>query len=353
MNITYLLGNGFDLNIGLRTKYTDFIPEYVNLETKDEVLKTFRKDLNREIDLWSDAEMAFGQYTKYFAYRKSDVEEFLKCHEDFCVQLGKYLEQEESTIDYSNLEDRLVAGFVKSIKTVTRGFRTEQRDAIQKNIDNVGGGFQYDFISFNYTRVVDKCVEYARKKQGILGNRTYKHSQIMNKIGQMLHVHGYTNKDMVLGVNDESQIANMKLFENQHPEYLAQLVKRKTNQMNEEYIDNKARTLLENSDLIYIYGMSIGETDAIWWKRICELLSKNENLKVIINCFDAPQEGLFRTRHIGYEREMRQKFVSFSELDEQKKDRIMKQIHIATTNLFDEIKDICIEKKVEQTLEAM
>ena len=29
MNITFLVGNGFDLNLGLKTKYTDFYPSYL------------------------------------------------------------------------------------------------------------------------------------------------------------------------------------------------------------------------------------------------------------------------------------------------------------------------------------
>lgn len=58
--------------------------------------------------------------------------------------------------------------------------------------------------------------------------------------------------------------------------------------MNGEYVDSRVYELLEKSNLIYIYGMSIGETDAIWWKRICDLLSQKQNLRIILHCFDAP-----------------------------------------------------------------
>ena len=40
MNITYLVGNGFDLNLGLQTKYTDFIKVYKNQVMSDKKLKT-------------------------------------------------------------------------------------------------------------------------------------------------------------------------------------------------------------------------------------------------------------------------------------------------------------------------
>lgn len=353
MNITFMIGNGFDLNIGLKTQYKDFISEYSKLDTNDDILKKFRQDIDKDADLWSSAELAFGQYTKGFAYGKKEVEAFTNCHEDFCMNLGKYLERQEKRIDYDLLGDKLTTGFIKSVKSVTSGFRTEQRDTIQRSIDSVSGGIQYNFVSFNYTRVLDACVEYAKSKVGALGSRTYKHSTSTNNIGQLIHVHGYTDRDMVLGVNDETQIANMKLFENQYPEYLAQIIKRKTNQMNEEYVDSKVHKLLESSDLIYIYGMSIGDTDAIWWQRICDLLNKKTNLRIILHCFESPQASLFRTKYVAYEREMREKLIAFSEFDEEKRNKIMQQVHIATNNLFNEIKDLCVEVNEEQDSEAM
>ena len=35
MNITFLIGNGFDLNIGLATKYSDFLKKYTEPSGKD------------------------------------------------------------------------------------------------------------------------------------------------------------------------------------------------------------------------------------------------------------------------------------------------------------------------------
>ena len=45
MNITFMIGNGFDLNIGLKTRYKDFILEYLKIDTKDDMLKKFKKIL--------------------------------------------------------------------------------------------------------------------------------------------------------------------------------------------------------------------------------------------------------------------------------------------------------------------
>ena len=353
MKITFMIGNGFDLNIGLKTRYKDFILEYLKIDTEDAVLRKFKQDIDKDIDLWSNAELAFGQYTNEFSCEKKEVVSFINCHENFCEKLAEYLENQEKRIDYAVLKDNLTTGFTQCVKNIMGGFRTGQRDIIQESMDMVDGGIQYNFISFNYTRVLDKCVEYAKLKTGALGSRRYKGIVQANSIGKIIHVHGYTNRDMVLGLNDEKQIANMKLFENEYPEYLAQIIKRKTNQMNEEYVDRRVCELLESSDLIYIYGMSVGDTDAIWWNRICDLLSKKANLRIILHCFNAPQESLFRTKYIAYERKMREKMIRFSEFDEEKNNEISQRIHIATNNIFYEIKGMCTEVIGEQRGEAM
>ncbi|HCI65442.1 MAG TPA: hypothetical protein DER12_02225 [Lachnospiraceae bacterium] len=95
MNITFMIGNGFDLNIGLKTRYKDFILEYLKIDTKDDMLKKFKQDIDRNADLWSSAELAFGQYTNEFSCEKNEVETFANCHENFCVNLAEYLKKQE------------------------------------------------------------------------------------------------------------------------------------------------------------------------------------------------------------------------------------------------------------------
>lgn len=60
---------------------------------------------------------------------------------------------------------------------------------------------------------------------------------------------------MVFGVNDESQIANMALFEGVSPNYLKSLIKQKTNQGNEARTDEKTLEIINSSSCFYIYGM--------------------------------------------------------------------------------------------------
>lgn len=335
MNITYLVGNGFDLNLGLDTRYTDFLKVYRPDTSDSHILRNFKEQIANNLPLWANAELAFGEYTSNF----SSADDFCDCHMDFCDQLATYLEMQESKLNFESLKPVIPALFAKSIQSYQSGFREEQRQSIQKSIETMDGGFIYNFVSFNYTKTLDECFTLT-KNNLTLGKRKHFGSVYENAIGRLLHVHGFTNKDMVLGVNDESQIKNPSLFEGQTEEYIGQIIKKKTNQLNEEHMDEKCTELINSSQLIYIYGMSIGETDAIWWNRICTALTKNPHMRVIVYAFDAPKEERIRRKYLQFERTMKEKFVNYSNLDDTAKRSIMNRIHISTFNVFEPIKNL-------------
>ena len=53
MNITFLIGNGFDLNLGLKTTYSDFLKEYTSVIDEKDPLKSFKKYILKDFDKWS------------------------------------------------------------------------------------------------------------------------------------------------------------------------------------------------------------------------------------------------------------------------------------------------------------
>lgn len=339
MNITFLIGNGFDLNIGLATTYSAFLQEYAKPSDKDsDLLKYFKQKILKDAKMWSNAEMAFGAATEQFLADGYTAEDFCICHEDFCVKLAEYLLEQEQRLNYTALNDALVSGFVKGIQSYKSGFREAETGIITNAVNTFGGGFTFNFISFNYTAVLDLCLAAARKKAGVLGKRKMSNGSSDNQFGKVLHVHGTVHRDMVLGVNDVGQIVAPQLFEGYDEEYINELIKQKTNEINEENSDKKAFELLKNSDLIYIYGMSTGKTDKLWWDRICDLMVKKGNLHIIIHKYDAPEDGLIRRAFRLFTNAVRKDFVAYSGLDETQKEAIMARIHVDKTNVF---ADLC------------
>lgn len=344
MNITFLIGNGFDLNLGLKTSYKDFLDDYANKnpDSSDSVMKfkdfIDKKKAKKEI-LWVDAEKEFLDYSIEFDGKKATVKDYSQCHLDICSSLGKYLKREEQKIDFK--DEGIDVAFVESISVehLLSTLPPAEQEILESYSKNIGGGYVYNFLSFNYTRTIDKFISSMEGKN-LLGERkiSYYQSQT-NVIGKLLHVHGYTDQYMVFGGNDDTQIGNISLFE-EEPRYKKQFIKRETNLLYQQGSDNKAYDVLKQSDLIYIFGMSIGDTDAIWWERICKLLSDKNNLRVIIHVHKffeanpAPIEWCF------FMDDFKDQFLRFCNFNTLLKDKIKNKIYVTNGNIFRRLENL-------------
>lgn len=163
-------------------------------------------------------------------------------------------------------------------------------------------------------------------------------------------MHGTTENDMVLGVNDESQIQKPEIFENYGDEYKNDLIKQRTNEMNGANIDSKCGKILNESHLIYIYGMSLGATDALWWGRIMELLVSHENVQVIIHAYNAPPSQLLKRAFHTYCRKARIAFSEYYKSDELITDAVLSRIHFDPSNIFEKLKAFAA---TEETINAV
>ena len=76
MIITFLVGNGFDVNLGLKTRYCDFYKYYVNTDSSnkplaierfkreiDNFIKKERNKTDNDFIDWRDLEIALGKWT--------------------------------------------------------------------------------------------------------------------------------------------------------------------------------------------------------------------------------------------------------------------------------------------------
>ena len=109
MNITFLIGNGFDLNLGLATAYSDFVKYYKETDAEKNVLIKFRQDISDNEAHWSAAEIEMGRYTGTF--KTGQGEAFSECHTDFCKHLAAYLKQQQDRIDYDYIAKQIEQAF--------------------------------------------------------------------------------------------------------------------------------------------------------------------------------------------------------------------------------------------------
>lgn len=350
MNITFLIGNGFDLNLGLKTTYADFINYYEHTRGKTKHLDNFREHILKNEKLWSNTEIALGEFTKEFEV--GGGMEFSECHNDMCEHLIQYLKAEESRVSYEKNASKICDAF-KNILNPEEHFPMQEKNAIRtvfnryKNTD-----YDFNFICFNYTPTLDKCIEIVNGSE-VLGKHIYGNMTFNNTIKQLCHVHGTLEKDLIFAVNDESQIAKPEIFDFEEGEICKHLlIKQQANESYQENTDTIAYDIIKNSQIIYIYGMSLGKTDALWWNRICEWLNGNYDRHLIIHMFNMSIKKPYPLNFQIDENKKKKEILSFSAFDKKIASSLMNRIHITSYNIFSEIMSL-VNNDTQQLKQAI
>ena len=150
--------------------------------------------------------------------------------------------------------------------------------------------YKFSFLSFNYTDVLDRIVDlYGTSK--IISNRN---ANASDYIGNILHIHGTINEGILLGVNDESQVLNEEFVKNSL--FLDTFIKERINKAIGNNRTPKALDYITQSRIICVYGMSIGDTDKMWWEHIVKWLLKSTYNKLLIYWYT--EEEMFNKKAV-------------------------------------------------------
>lgn len=325
MNITFLLGNGFDIGIGMPTQYEDFYKEYCKVQENDkENIKSFKrmlrmrnKDEVKKIIDWADFEKAFGEHSNDpdIAGKAAYLERF----EHFIESFNSYLEKVESKLDYSDT-DSIAKTMNSAIKTFYH-IRKGDKNSISSFISQFNTNRTYNFVTFNYTRTVDKCAEIFQE---------YIKSDSSRNVGTVTHIHGYVDENMIVGVNDSTQILNEKFSTD--PDVLREIVKPQQNANSRTAYEGAMISAIDNSNIICTYGMSIGETDKKWWTKLARWLLGNERRILIILVHSKDYNPRFPHKQDQIIRPITDKFLSFSNLTDSDKEKIRDRIYVGVNN---------------------
>lgn len=310
MNVTFLIGNGFDLGIGLKTTYLDFYNVYCKTTMEDSWgIKRFKSELQDNYENWSDFEAAFGEY----ASNLYNSGQYLEMFEDFVIKFSDYLKNEEKNFDSSKIE--FIQKSMKKALVSYYDIRPEDKEQLLRLIGS--NKVYFDFVSFNYTRCLDTCLR-------ILCKQVNYDDQIKGYISNVVHVHGYTEDNMIMGVNDISQIKNSGFSENL--DVTEEIVKPLQNQVIRMNFDNRATRIIKGSSIICVYGMSIGVTDKKWWKLIMDWLQENSARHLIVLQHKEGTRFTFRWNRLV--KEVRAKLFLYGNIPEEKQSDLVSRIHI-------------------------
>ena len=265
MNILYVIGNGFDLAQGMKTRYADFYPYYLKCASPNETVKRLKEAIKENIGDWSDMEIELGKYTKNIGSES----EFMEMYFDLSDRLSEYLKQ-ESERNKLNRVGQIVDDFFEPyryLEPLDKRLYENYFDGFLGKDRRVGVDINVDVVTLNYTNTIESLIGFPsvpsmNKKNAVFSLRN------------ICHLHGVLGDTILVGVNDEQQIANGKFQQNQavrdclvKPEAIAAMRSDKS---------LLCRSYIERSDIIILYGVSLGATDANLWSTIVKQLSKND-----------------------------------------------------------------------------
>lgn len=329
MYTVYLIGNGFDVNIGLPTRYADFYKHYLALnrsqdsEIVSKMKNHLQTTLSTEDKYWSDLEEAMGAYTTEL----NSYSELEEVGDDLNEKMQRYI----YNIERAEMPKGINEDLLKKNLSAPESFLTPlEREIINSIYGNISKDHhKISIIDFNYTTTIEKILKFSNKPLDI-APAVY-HSGYMTKVENIYHVHGNFEQP-ILGINDPTQILNEELRQNADvQEYL---IKPQINSVLGHLIDRKARRSIENANLICIYGLSLGKTDKHWWGIVGSRLLAG--VTVILFVYDKDFKNIIPRKLGKYKREWRMRLCDAAMIPDNKRDYAMNHIIVApNTPIFD------------------
>lgn len=329
MDITFLIGNGFDIGLGMKTKYSQFIPRYIkNGKNKSNLLKDFSEQLGKNIDKWSCFEKQIGEYTLEFS--QDNKYDLIYQIEDFEKEFIAYLLEEESKLEFDD-SDKIGKFFQERIFKFYDTLHPESMARIKEIFNRYKAGeHNYNFVSFNYTQALDKCLEKIPNRK--INSRNVGNIIYTDTVGKVIHAHGLCNQFPLMGLNDGGQIKNSELANDRR--FSKYLIKPSLNKENRMGNATNAFKIIDASRIICIYGMSLGETDLLWWNKLISWLNSASDRQLIIFEHD---DGFSRRSQFAWCRKMDfliDKFQLFNKNTGIKVESLRERIHLSLDDIF-------------------
>lgn len=323
MNIVHIIGNGFDLNLDLKTSYRHFYEYYKNQESKNENIKLLKKEIVSDSENWSDLELALGKFTS----KITTVEEFEIIRQDIILNLSNYLKSIEKSFELKSVNAHKLAVYLSSphseLRNGDKAIFQEILNSLKHEVAHI------EIISFNYTTILDNLIKNFTDKTMSFANATNKHSVIR----KVKHIHGYLEERMIIGVNDNSQVSNENFIKD--IDFNEAFVKTEYNKASSHLVDNECINLINKANIICVFGSSLGLTDKFWWELICDRILK-ENCKLIIYHRSSKIESNLHHNLFAKEiRTIKDKFTSLKpNLTKEETDIIKQNIHVNINSNF-------------------
>lgn len=312
MSVTFLIGNGFDLHMGMKTRYVDVYDGYIKSRSKTENISKFKellkKDAPNEFTNWSDFEQKMGESTGEFSSEK----DFVECVRDFKEYLAQHLKNEEELfLNRVNLKSAS-SEMEKSLRNFYSSLINKDKINIER-IRRRSENYDYYFITFNYTSVLEKLLSSIDPNH-LRPIYTY-------------YLHGKLDLGIVLGADNEEQLnsnCNYTLTKRIERAF----IKPYFNELFDPDKIEKIDQIISKSDIICVYGLSFGQSDLTWVEKIIDWLESDPNHHLVYFKHDNAEHNLWhKDLMMDIEDEFKDELL----------DRINYKNHDSINDLFDQV----------------
>ena len=324
LKITIMVGNGFDMALGIKSSYTEFYKWYCKQPSPNKDIDKLKEDIENE-NTWADLELGLGTYTKKFD--QESVDKYIECYEDIQNEIITYLGIQVDEFNIDAYSQTMIDSFSHSIWNFYDEVSDQEKNAIKDQINSVlTENKEFTFISFNYTNALEQILE--RIQDVNLSTWKYNSNVYAYRLNKnVIHVHGTTTDYPILGVNDDSQITNRALLSS--PQFREIVIKPETVNELGKLWHQQAEAQISASRVVCIMGMSLGKSDARWWRKLVKWLKESQSRHLIIYQYEKdPPNGISAIKQIRYVNGAKDKFLSYSDISDEEKKAIKTRIHV-------------------------
>lgn len=244
-----LIGNGFDVAHGFKTKYSDFYKNCEELKSLANNGNLLCQHIISNVtgDMWQDLECGLYDYSK----------ELTRLHGENDKRAS-----EKFRSDFIELKDCLFSYIRKAINI----FPNDNPGQFISDLSKEWQRLNYQILSFNYSYTAAAYSQDALKdKKDFSFNPSYiifQHGSLYN-----YELETFNNADrIVLGIDDSQKVDRSHSF----------LYKSMQNIFNvKEYI-----RLIKEKELFVIYGCSMGPSDAFYFNQLFSKTQKNKTFVI-------------------------------------------------------------------------
>ena len=212
-----IVGNGFDLSMGFKTSYGDFMKSSYFPHEETSCLCSYLHNQYEENMGWIDIENELSEYSRMLTTKKLNAKKF-----------NTILDIDSLREEYDELKSSLKLYLQEETK---RAFGPSPDNPAKRVIEQLPADSK--IISFNYTSIIERLT---------LG-------KFQDSNGNLLHIHGSLAPydDIVFGVEDSAKLSKEHVF----------LYKAHSRHLRvQEFSD-----WLNSAERIIFYGYSLGDTD--------------------------------------------------------------------------------------------